>query len=400
MLKKIVSICLICMLAFPISVFVLSRGDKVGAEDIERAQDFLSVSENMTKPCTKEDGSKFVIGYIDIDPYPATGEILYYFIDQLRESGWITYEGELPFDAANTDAKELIHFLAQQDLGPYMCFSDEANYYTSEVYDGVDFVKKDLRKRVDAKEIDMLFCLGTQPADMVINEMGITEIPIIVSGSTDPVGAGLSDTDEYSGKANVWCHTNTDVYKNQMKYYYNSHPFTNIGMVYYDEVIASLQPYSEAAENIGFKITAKKIEREMTDDYYEKLAQTYEELVNEGIDAFLLNSDIIQDEKMIAPLLDVFYENNIPVFVQNNEYYVRYGATMVVTASDAKMQAPFLVDVVSKVLHGEEPGNLNQKFVEPPFLSLNLEAADRVGFEADADMLLSAEKLYMHTERN
>ena len=137
----------------------------------------------------------------------------------------------------------------------------------------------------------------------------------------------------------------------------------------------------------------------MTPTYYDDLKDIYTELVEkEGIDAFLLNSDIIKDEKKIPELLDIFYSRNIPVFVQNSEYYVADGAMMVVTASDEQTQAPFLVDAFSKILHGTKPGNLNQKFVTPPYLSINLEVADRIGFPISSDMLMSAEKLYSKTE--
>lgn len=400
MLKKVVSVLLLCLLAFPISVYILSGNVGSNQTNIEKARDYFRTSDDTNGPCTKEDGSPFVIGYLDIDPYPATGEMIYRFVDQLREDGWIIYEEDFPFDPTDTDAKEFINFLAQQDLGPYIRFSSEVNYYDSEEYDGKEFIKEDLRKHIDHGDVDLLFCLGTSPANLVINEMGITEVPIMVSGTVDPVASGLSETVEYSGKSNVWCHTNSDVYRNQMKYYYSSYPFTNLGMVFYDEVVGSLDAYSEAAEEIGFEITYKKIGREVTDDYYKNLETLYKELVDEGIDAFLLNSDIIKAEERIASLLEIFYVHHIPVFVQNSEYYVEDGATMVVTASDAQTQAPFLSDAFSQIAHGTEPGSLYQKFVTPPYLSLNLEAADRIGFTVDVDMIISAEKLYTRTKRN
>lgn len=56
------------------------------------------------------------------------------------------------------------------------------------------------------------------------------------------------------------------------------------------------------------------------------LKGTYEDMVKQdGIDAFLLNTDMIKDEKRIKPLLSLFYDADIPVFVQNGEFYVREG---------------------------------------------------------------------------
>lgn len=395
MVKKIVSVFLLVLLIFPIWVFYTSREGTGTLANETQAKAYFMLSDSENGPCTKEDGSKFTVGYLDIDPYPATGEMIYYFVDELREEGWITYDGDFPFDPADTDAKAFINFLAEQDLGDYIQFSKDVNYYVSDEYDGEDFVKEDLARRIANHEVDIIFCLGTWPADVMINQMGITEVPIMVSGTVDPVGSGLADNEEYSGKENIWCHTNTGVYTNQMNFYYDTHPFTNIGMVYYNETIASLNPYMESAAEKGFKITTRQIDGKVTPTYYEDLAAIYTELVEkEGIDAFLLNSDIIKDDSKIPELLEIFYSKNIPVFVQNSEYYVADGATMVVTASDAQTQAPFLVDAFSKILHGGKPGDINQKFVTPPYLSINIAVTDRLGFPISSDMLLSAEKLY------
>lgn len=396
MLQKIITFLCVCLLVFPVSVFVMSARTGSDEDSYAQAESYLARKEDTQGPCAKADGSKFTIGYLDIDPYPATGEMIYRFVEQLRKDGWITYRGELPFDPQNTDAKKLVRYLAGQDLGEYIQFSKDVNYYVSEEYDGSAYVKKELRKHVEKGDVDLIFCLGTQPAELVIREMGITEIPVMVSGTVDAVGAGLAESEEYSGQKNIWCHTNTGIYTNQLKFYYESRPFTNIGMVFYDETIASYEPYQEAAQELGFQITSKTIGRTVTKDYYDKLAGLYEELVDEGIDAFLLNSDIIKHEGQIAPLLDIFYEHDIPVFVQNSEYYVESGAMMVVTASDAQTQAQFLADAFSQILHGGEPGSINQKFVTPPYLSINLEIADRIGFPVSEDMILSAEKLYTY----
>lgn len=183
MLKKVISVLMFCLLTLPVCVFLFSTNKEPDNTYIEQAKMYFGKEETKNDPCTKPDGSKFVIGYLDIDPYPATGEMIYEFVEGLRDKGWITYEGKFPFDPANTDAKEFISYLSRQDLGEYIAFSKDVNYYVSEKYDGEEFVKKDLRKRIDNKEVDLIFCLGTQPAVLMIKEMGITEVPIMVSGN-------------------------------------------------------------------------------------------------------------------------------------------------------------------------------------------------------------------------
>lgn len=400
MVKKITVVVLAVLLLFPIIVFFQSGQEDISSQDRKKAEKYFADAEVSVAPCTKEDGGKYTIAYVDIDPYPASGEMLYYFVERLREEGWIAYDGELPFDASQTDARELVHYLSGLDLGKYVQFSREANYYIG--VEGKERCMEHLKKQVEEGMVDLIFCMGTSPGEMVIRDMGITEVPVMVYFSVDPVGAGLSDKEEYSGKENVWCHTSSEVYANQMQFYCDNYPFKNIGMVYYNESVAAMNSYRAAAKKIGFQITERRVETlsEQNDArqvraYYKRLEETFKELAGAGgIDAFMLNTDMIKDEGRIRELLEIFYQKGIPVFVQNGEYYVEYGAFMVVTASDAKVQAPFAVDAFAKILNGKKPGEVYQKFVTPPYLSINLEVAERLGYQVKQELLLSAEKLY------
>lgn len=401
MAKKIFVGIMICLLTFPISVLALSLTEKMVTEDGQRkAEEYFGTVDVPKEPSAKRDGGKYTIAYVDIDPYPASGEMLYYFIEELRKTGWISYEGSLPFSPKKTDAKELIHYLAGQDLGEFLCFSDDANYYIA--VEDREACKKSLKKQIDEGKIDLILCMGTSPGEMVIREMQLKDVPVIVYFSVDPVGAGLSGSEEYSGQENVWCHTSLEVYENQIQFYYNNCPFHNIGMVYYSESVAAMPAYRKAALQLGFQITEKRIEtlsdaedEKKVREYYETLETVFSDLVDsQQIDAFMLNTDLIKDETKIEGLLDIFYQKKIPVFVQNGEYYVKDGALMVVTASDAEIQAPFVVDAMAQILNGAKPGNIYQKFIPSPYLSINLDAAERIGYEVKEEMLLSAEALY------
>lgn len=404
MAKRILVVVLVCLMIFPVSVLFLSGEGKVQQKDQKKAKNYFSSMLTSKEPCTKEDGTKFTIAYVDIDPYPASGEMLYYFIEELKETGWIDYDEELPFDPANTDAQKLIRYLAGMDLGKYIQFSDDANYYIA--VDDKEECMRSLQQHIDDGKIDLIFCMGTSPGEMVIKEMQITDVPVMVYFSVDPVSAGLAMEEEYSGQDNVWCHTSSEVYSNQIQFYHTNCPFQNIGMVYYSESVAAMSAYRKAAKEIGFQITERKIntlsnatDKQQVKEYYGELSNVFSELADTGeIDAFLLSTDIIKDEAKIEELLEIFYRKNIPVFVQNGEYYVKDGAFMVVTASDAKVQAPFAVEAMALILNGEKPGEVYQIFVPSPYLSINLQVAERLGFEVQEELLLSAEKLYEKTE--
>lgn len=66
------------------------------------------------------------------------------------------------------------------------------------------------------------------------------------------------------------------------------------------------------------------------------------------------------DFGLIPEMLQIFYQNHIPVFVQNGEYFVQQGALMMVAVSDAKDQAPFAEETFAAILNGVPPRQLKQ----------------------------------------
>lgn len=400
-MKKIFTFFIIACFALPIITIVLS-GRSISSDINEKIDAYFNKEVIETVPHAKEDGSPYQICYVDIDPYPASGEMLYYLLKQLYDTGWITIDGlssfdEVPFEAADLDAKELINYLADKGTGDYISFSRDQNYYVA--LEDNDQVKANIKKGIDQGQVDLILALGTSPGILTIKDMAIKDVPIMVYFCVDPVASELSATQEYSGQDNVWCHTSSDIYKNQLSFYHDAYGFKNIGMVYYSESVAAINTYREAAKAMKVKIAETKVDAldpgESEENYYKRLSASYKDLVeNRGIDAFLLNSDMIKDPDRIEEMLSIFYEHRIPVFVQNGEFMVSGGGTMLMSASDAVSQAPFAVDAMIRIFGGEKPGDIYEKFVPSPYISINLKKADEIGLKIDDEILRMTEKFY------
>ena len=398
-MKNIMTVIILALFVIPITVIIMSFGRQDDAAIEEKTHSFFENEVTEQHPHAKADGTPYRICYVDIDPYPPSGEMLYYLLQEMNDMGWMDVGdfSKVPFDPQDTDAGALIDYLAQNGVGDYISFSEKYNYYIA--LDDVEQVKQEISEGIEAGEIDLILCLGTSPGKLVINEMGVTDVPVMVYYSVDPVSAGMSADQEYSGRENVWCHTSLEVYKNQLNFYYDAYPFTKIGMVYYDESIAAMETYRSAAASLGVEIVEKKVTTLSSgigeETYYRSLRQNYEDLVaQEGIDAFLLNTDMIKDPGRMEELLSVFNDAGIPVFVQNGQSFVQNGALMLMAASDAASQAPFAADAFARILNGEKPGNIYQKYVPSPYISINLDTAERIGYEIPDEILLSSEKIF------
>ncbi len=401
MKKKIANIIICILFVIPVMTIIMS-GRTLSPEVSAKMDKYFASESTLLEPHAKNNGHPYKICYVDIDPYPPSGEMLYYLIKQLYDTGWIVFpEGknitDLPFDPSDLDAGKFIDYLADIGTGDYISFSRDQNYYIA--LEDNDTVQANIKKGILNGDIDLILCLGTSPGELVINTMAIRDTPIMVYYSVDPVASGLSKTQEYSGLNNVWCHTSNEVYKNQLAFYHDAYPFKKLGMVYYSESVAAVATYREAAKGLGVTLeeaTIKTYEKaEEAENYYKNLEDAYRDMVeNRGIDAFLLSADMIKEAERVPHFMDIFYKKNIPVFVQNSEFSVAEGATMIMSASDARSQAPFAIDAMMRIFGGEKPGEIYQKFIPSPYVTINLKSAEKIGLNIDDEIIRMAEKIY------
>ena len=387
-------------------IFILQSGCSLLRE--QGQSDFVDIDTQQQRrgtgsvlPQTKPDGSAFTLAYVDIDPFPTTGETFYYLIMGLREEGWIFFD-TLPFDPADTDAGALVDWLAGQDIGPYIRFDSNANYYTA--FQSEDYIRDSLAEHVNNGTIDILLTMGTSPAAMV--RRFDLEIPHMIFGTIDPIGSGLIESLENSGNPLVWAVLDPTRFERQLLYYYDLIPFTNMGIVYYDENVASLHSYEKVTDSLGVNMTRSKITRvdasteESIENYYTRLGREFKRLVEDvGVDAFMLTTDIIIDSTRTAGLLEVFTENGIPVFVQVGEGFVRDGALMNVSAFESEGLGIFGARSITQALSGTPLYELSQEFGHSPYLTINLDIAERIGFRPTFEMLLASENIFTSSGR-
>lgn len=345
-------------------------------------------------PIKRGDGRKFKMACVDIDPYPETFRMVYYVIESLKADGWINYD-KLPFDPdSDSDTIEMLNWLADNSASEYMEFDKDVHYYTS--VRSEEEIYQSLKEHIEIKkDIDLILALGTSPSAM-IRDFGF-DIPLLMYAISDPIGSGLIKSAENSGNKNYWAHVDSSAYSRQMQYYYNSFGFKNIGSVYGDEIISGIPEYRQTAKDNGFKITEYHLDREgiNEDKYYAELSAVYEKMINEdGVDAYILNTNVIPDAKQAEELMQVFFDADIPVFAQVGSAYVAEGAAlMIVDPRDASGTAPFVANIIGSVFNGSDPGDLEQVYVSSPYLTLNLNVADKIEYKPSFDMLIACEKI-------
>ena len=292
-------------------------------------------------------------------------------------------------------ADDIFNHLCGKDIGPYMEFTDFFSVNTK----NREAIQSNIDSLIQNKKIDMIICIGTN-AGIIGKTASQGRIPVLVSFSVDPVTSGITKDSDVSGIKNIWAHVDFSGSKNQLMLYKSICDFTNLGMIYYSESVAGLKGFQSAAENMGIKISSVKMDEDAsstddTDNYYSKYISNISTLVNEyKIDAFMINSDMINDEEAADKICNMLYEKGIPVFGQSGDEFIQKGSPLMSVTFDPKDDAVFLAITAEGVLSGSKPEEMPQKYSSPLHIAINKTAADKLNADLNYDILKYADKIY------
>ena len=291
-------------------------------------------------PHTKEDGSKYSLAYVDYDEYMPASRQLYFILLGLEEHGWIK-KGSLPFTIEEIDRDEIstkmmYEALEKTDLGDYIEFCPGGFHYLYNEKE--EDIREDLKNKAN-NGLDMVITFGTS-AGILVKEIGLP-IPMVDFSATDPVASGIiASSTEGSGNPNVWAQVEPSLPLRQLKYYYSVSPFKKLGVIVHgDEISAGIPDVELCSEQIGFELEKyvfpeqQRETEEQIEAYYTMLYGMFRDMANEGIDAFLLCGDVVNDSSLLMGFLEPLYEKNIPVYLIDDAAYVQKGATIRTSAA-------------------------------------------------------------------
>lgn len=386
-----IRIAVACMVL--LSVFSGSR-----AQAEEAAPD---PSETETAPQMKAGEPKKRLCVVSYDEYIPFSRQLYYILTGLEEIGWIK-EGSIPFTAEQiekTYIDEMYRVLQDTDLGPYLEFSPDAFYYLA--YEEEAEIAEDLRKRADEGDIDLIITTGTS-AGVFVKDLNL-KVPMIDYSATDPVASGIIDSaTEGSGSPYVWAQVEPSLPLRQLKYYHSIRPFNRLGVIIYgDETISGVPDIEQSAKEVGFSLTKYNIDempretQEEKEAYYVIVEDKIRQMASEErIDAFFLTVDLINDMEYLMPLLNYFYERNIPVYLMDDVSYVENGVLMLISANDMENVGRFVADVIGKTLNGAEAGSLPCVYTSAPSIYVNYDIAEQIGYPLTFEFLAACDQIF------
>ncbi|MCR5178875.1 MAG: hypothetical protein K6C95_07830 [Lachnospiraceae bacterium] len=357
-----------------------------------------------TAPGVRKDGKKFRLAMLDYDEYLPASRQLYYILSGLEELGWIA-PGSLPFTSDEIDrnsmwTKDMYEKLSEADLGEYLEFAEDGFFYLG--YSDEAMVRENLTERA-GKDIDMILTFGTY-AGKYVRDLDLP-IPLVDFSATDPVASGIIDSAENgSGRANVWAQVEPSLPLRQIRYYHSVKPFKKLGIIVHaDEIITGVPDIEASSREIGFELVKYFIEeqpretKEELDAYYLLVEQKINEMTNEGIDAFFMPVDLINDIDRIPELLQPFYDKKIPVYLMDDVAAVKAGALMLISANDVENVGRFVADAIARILNGAEAGSLPCIYTSAPSIYVNYDIAKKIDYPLSFEFLAVCDEIFTGT---
>lgn len=229
-----------------------------------------------------------------------------------------------------------------------------------------------IAQSVVAEEPDMIFAITTPVAQAFQNVT--SDIPIIMTGVTDPVSAGIVDDLENPGE-NITGASDAVPYEDQFELLLQLQPdVQKVGMIYTtseDNSLAETEQAAAVAEEMGLEVQIEGIASTMD---MQLVAQT---LASE-VDAIYVGSDNTI-ASAFETLLDATDAAGIPVFT-TVDVMVGQGALSAV-AINQKDIGLLAADVAKEIIDGANPGETPVRFLDELQPVINFETADRLGIE-------------------
>lgn len=300
-------------------------------------------------------------------------------------------------------------------------------------------VPEKAKELMSRNDLDLIIGAGTSAVRSLL-EYNNHRVAIVGVAVSDPVKSvymldGKESTfvasEQDSGVDNFTIRIVPNQYKKMFEIFYDEVGFKKLGLLYVDEknknnVSSVDDAYEVSKSGRHFEILEQRVENPKTDDCY----QGIEALIKGGMDAFYVPSlscfdwDEPNPEKANPTLLlKLLRDKKIRTFSKQGSRDVQGGAMMALSTVNYNDRGEFTADSIIEILgnHNTKPrdlsmsdrgeftadstinilGNYNKKPRDlpmmddaPPKITLNLEAAEEVGFIFSFDVLGASDELY------
>lgn len=260
-------------------------------------------------------------------------------------------------------------------------------------------VKDALLRRLKTKnDLDCILAFGTWGGQDIAKED--LDVPVLVISVTNAVEAEIIPSVDDSGRDNLLAIIEPDRYLRQVNVFHEIIGFSKLGIVYEDTPAGrssiSLTEIEEAAAEKG--ITLERC----NDNFYiedvrlaaERLRACHAAMVDRGAEAVYITYNLALEGEYTSLAMEPLLKAGLPTFAQSGSDLVRQGAMLSVARSNIKDEGIFAADSLEKILRGQKPRAISQRYDSVFSLAVNLRTAALAGWNPPMDILAVVDEFY------
>ena len=359
-------------------------------------------AEFSTMPKTNN-GKRWRIGYYQGGDYSNYYKYLVGTIKGLMDLGWIEAK-EIP-EIENEKTDILWYWLSKKTKSDYVEFLMDGYYNAS--WDKIK--RKELSEKIISrlrkkKDINLMLAMGTWAGKDLANDKHQT--PTMVLSTSDPVGSGIINSAEDSGRNHVHARVDPYRYERQVRIFHDLVKFKKLGVAYEDTVAGRSYAAIDLIENVAkernFEVVRCFTQSDIADQDAagESVRRCFDQLAQSRVDAIYVTVQGGVNPENIPRLVKIANKNRIATFSQFGSKEVKSGMLLSISRSGGfKPAGRFFAATAAQIFNGAKPRQLNQVFEEDQKIAVNLKTAEVIGFYLHADILAAADEIYRGIEK-
>ena len=339
---------------------------------------------------------KWRIGYYEGGEYLNYQQVLAATVRGLMKLGWIE-TAEIP-QQKGEQTKDLWQWLVLNTKSKYIEFAKDGHYSANwDEKSRITTTNQLIGRLNQNKDIDLIIAMGTWAGKDLANDNH--HVPTIVLSTSDPVSAGIIKSINDPGFKHIHAHVDPERWERQIRLFHEIIDFKKLGVAYEDSVdgksYAAIDVVEKTAKDLHFEIVRCHTKSDIADVKIaaESVKNCFDELVKKT-DAIYVTEQGGVNNDSIPSLVQIANKSHIPTFAQYGSEMVKYGFLVSTSTAGYKYVGGFHAETIAKIFNGALPNQLDQVFVEPPKIALNLQTAELIGYNPPLIILGAADEIY------
>lgn len=343
-------------------------------------------------PKKRADGQKYKIAVVQSGDYWEFTEHFKGILNGLKTNRWI--KQSISFDDAKS-IEDIYKILEAEDYSDYIDFPKD--YF------------EDLNWETNSHRIDKYFTANYPDVDLIIGFGGVAgkrfsekekfPIPVLLEGITDPIGSGIVKSVNDSGKKYLTCRVDRTQYQRQIQLFKDFTNFQKLGLVYGDDEYGRLYGAVGDVElmslKMGFEIISNTNVKEKVDtDTVSLYLAALKDVCSRSDAVYLGASTAITEYDIMPQVVKIIQDAGIPSFALEGDIRVKNGVLMGVSLVETEKIGIYNAEKIASIFYGDVPRLLKQEFVGVSSIALNLDMAEKIGFDLPLSTLATVDQLY------